>query len=78
MLINKPINKINFDDLKLGETFIVEETKYNCSWIGMKCNTPDNDIPIILDLSDSIGTYYRDVYSYNVVKIIDRVGGEIG
>lgn len=33
-VLNKQNNKINFDDLSIGETFVIDTD--GCEWIGMK------------------------------------------
>lgn len=70
--LNKQKNKINFDDLSIGETFVIDTD--GCEWIGMKVKEgaeyEDYD-EYIMDLSDDIGRLYSDVDKYNIVRLID-------
>ena len=67
-------NKINFADLPLGSTFIVNTN--GLEWIGMKVATSidweEHDY-YILDLSDECGNIYEDIemYEYDIVRLID-------
>ena len=75
-------NKINFADLPLGSTFIVNTN--GLEWIGMKVATSidweEHDY-YILDLSDECGNIYEDVGMYDIVrlinlKVVEDEGGE--
>ena len=71
-VLNKQNNKIKFDDLSIGETFVIDTD--GCEWIGMKVKEgaeyEDYD-EYIMDLSDDIGRLYSDVDMYNIVDIVD-------
>ena len=65
-------SEIKFEDLKSGETFIIDLCGYK--FIGMKVKTGAIDEVgdyYILDLSDEIGRLYSDVELYNIVRLID-------
>jgi len=71
-VLNKQKNKINFDDLSIGETFVIDTD--GCKWIGMKvkegAEREDYD-EYIMDLSDDIGRLYSDVDKYNIVRLVE-------
>ena len=71
-VLNKQSTKINFDDLSIGETFVIDTD--GCEWIGMKVKEgaeyEDYD-EYIMDMSDEVGRLYGDVDMYNIVDIVD-------
>ena len=71
-VLNKQKNKINFDDLSIGETFVIDTD--GCEWIGMKVKEgaehEDYD-EYIMDMSDEVGKLYSDVDMYNIVDIVN-------
>ena len=71
-VLNKQNNKINFDDLSIGETFVINTD--GCEWIGMKVKEgaehEDYD-EYIMDISDEVGKLYSDVDMYNIVDIVN-------
>ena len=71
-VLNKQSTKINFDDLSIGETFVIDTD--GCEWIGMKVKEgaeyEDYD-EYIMDLSDDIGRLYEWDDRYNIVRLID-------
>ena len=71
-VLNKQSTKINFDDLSIGETFVIDTD--GCEWIGMKVKEgaehEDYD-EYIMDMSDEVGRLYGDVDMYNIIDIVD-------
>ena len=70
-VLNKQDNSINFDDLSIGDTFVIDS--YGYEWVGMKvkegADHEDYD-EYIMDMSDDIGRLYSDVDKYNIVRLI--------
>ena len=71
-VLNKQDNSINFDDLFVGDTFVIDTDGYE--WIGMKvkegASYEDYD-EYIMDMSDDIGRLYSDVDKYEIVRLTD-------
>ena len=71
-ILNKQDNSINFDDLSIGDTFVVDTDGYE--WVGMKvkegADYEDYD-EYIMDMTDDIGRLYSDVDMYDIVRLID-------
>ena len=71
-VLNKQNNKIKFDDLSIGETFVIDTD--GCEWIGMKVKEgaeyEDYD-EYIMDMSDEVGRLYSDVDMYNIIDIVN-------
>ena len=71
-VLNKQNNRINFDDLSIGETFVIDTD--GCEWIGIKVKEgaehEDYD-EYIMDMSDEVGKLYSDVDMYNIIDIVD-------
>lgn len=66
-------NRIKFDDLKVGETFLIKNSDYDIEWYGMKVCYSCGDEPVyyIMDISDEIGKLYSDNDMYNIVKLVE-------
>ena len=71
-ILNKQDNSINFDDLSVGDTFVIDTDGHK--WVGMKvkegADYEDYD-EYIMDMSDDIGRLYSDVDKYDIVRLID-------
>ena len=72
-VLNKQSTKINFDDLSIGETFVIKNSDCDIEWYGMKVCYSCGAEPIyyIMDMSDDIGRLYSDVDMYNIVRLVD-------
>ena len=71
-VLNKQSTKINFDDLSIGETFVIDTD--GCEWIGMKVKEGaehESYTEYVMDLSDDIGRLYKWDNRYNIVRLID-------
>ena len=71
-VLDKQDNSINFDDLSVGDTFVVDTD--GCEWIGIKVKEgADHEYydEYIMDMSDDIGRLYSDVDKYDIVRLID-------
>lgn len=70
--LKEKINYLKFEDLRVGETFLMEQVENGKieRWIGMKIKD-FRDNYAILDLTKDIGVYYRDVNKYKIIKVIE-------
>ena len=71
-ILNKQDNSINFDDLSVGDTFVIDTDGYE--WVAMKvkegADYEDYD-EYIMDMSDDVGRLYSDVDKYDIVRLIE-------
>ena len=65
-------NYIDFHNLPIGETFVLDTSEYE--WIGMKVKEGaehEDYVEYVMDLSDDIGRLYEWDDRYNIVRLID-------
>ena len=71
-VLNKQDNSINFDDLSVGDTFVVDTDGYE--WIGMKVKEGaehEDYTEYVMDLSDDIGRLYEWDSRNEIIRLID-------